>query len=301
MGGICSDSICPIPYSRHKTPLLEIIPPVAGSISGTRNLGVLDLADPPDSTLLKTSDQPSRDLLRQALGYRPPVRLALAESIAFGLLILVVAFSAVVVKELTSRDAAPTLAVIDPAGDLEAPTGPSLGPIVDGLGTAESVVPPPSAVEPVEEASFDENAETIIPERYETDTSIRYFNGRPVRPVRTIMMTVTAYSPDSRSCGDSADGITASLHDVYTNGFRLVAADTRLLPLGSMIKIPGYAGDQIVPVLDRGGKIKGTRLDVLFPTHEIAVRWGVKKLPVTIWQYADGKPADDWRKIRDSK
>jgi len=254
------------------------------------------------SSLVKNSDQPSRDLLRQALGYRPPVRLALAESIAFGLLILVVAFSAVVVKELTSRDAAPTLAVIDPAGDLEAPTGPSLGPIVTReLSPAETIVPPPSAVEPVEEASFDENTETIIPEGYETDTSIRYFNGRPVRPVRTIMMTVTAYSPDARSCGDSADGITASLHDVYTNGFRLVAADTRLLPLGSMIKIPGYGSDQIVPVLDRGGKIKGTRLDVLFPTHEIAIQWGVKKLPVTIWQYADGKPADDWRKIRDSK
>ncbi len=262
---------------------------------------------------MKNPSQPTRDLFRQALGYRPPVRLALAESIAFGLLILVVAFSAVVVKELTSREPAPALAVIDPAGDLESPTGFTLGPpwvgergglplgriVTRELDPADPVVPPTSAVEPVEEP--DSSDESVIPDGYEADTSIRYFNGRPVRPVRTILMTVTAYSPDWRSCGDSADGITASLHDVETNGFRLVAADTRLLPFGSMLKIPGYANDQIVPVLDRGGKIKGSRLDVLFATHEVAINWGVKKLPVTIWQYADGKPADDWRKIRDSK
>ncbi len=82
---------------------------------------------------------------------------------------------------------------------------------------------------------------------------------------------------------------------------------SRILPLGSMLTIPGYGGktaggtERIVPVLDRGGKIKGRRLDVLFPTHEEARAWGVKKLPVVVWEYADGKPADNWRKIRDSK
>jgi hypothetical protein len=39
---------------------------------------------------------------------------------------------------------------------------------------------------------------------------IRWYNGRPIRPVRIERMRVTAYSPDERSCGDSADGITAS-------------------------------------------------------------------------------------------
>lgn len=116
----------------------------------------------------------------------------------------------------------------------------------------------------------------------------RYFNGRPIRPVRTLTMTVTAYSPDERSCGKWADGITASLKSVWTNGMRLVAADTRLLPMGTMISVPGYAGGEVVPVLDRGGAIKGHRLDVLYPTHEIALRWGVRKIPVTVWEYADG-------------
>lgn len=134
--------------------------------------------------------------------------------------------------------------------------------------------------------------------KFAQDPSIRWFNGRPVRPARTINMTVTAYSPDHRSCGDSADGITATLHPVTTNGHALVAADPSVLPYGSMITVPGYDKDRIVPVLDCGGAIKGRRLDVLYPTHEQARQWGVQRLKVTVWEYADGKPAENPRKVR---
>jgi len=119
---------------------------------------------------------------------------------------------------------------------------------------------------------------------------VRYFDGRPIRPARTIWMTVTAYSPDERSCGKWADGRTATNHSVWTNAMRLVAADTRLLPFGSLVSVPGYADGEVVPVLDRGGAIKGRRLDVLYPTHQIARKWGVRRIPVVVWEYADGKP-----------
>ena len=124
------------------------------------------------------------------------------------------------------------------------------------------------------------------------DGAIRWFNGRPVRPVRTIEMKVTAYSPDARSCGTVADGITASGYSVWTNAMKLAAADTRLLPLGTLITVPGYDAGDVVPVLDRGGAIKGNRLDMLFPTHESALVWGVQELTVTVWEYADGEPND---------
>lgn len=132
------------------------------------------------------------------------------------------------------------------------------------------------------------------------DPDARFFDGRSVRPVQSIEMLVTAYSPDPRSCGHSADGITSSLHAVETNAFRLVAADTDILPLGSVISLAEYDGGNLVPVLDRGGAIKGRRLDVLFPTHEEAVEFGVKRCRVTVWAYADDG-GNDWRKIRDSK
>ncbi len=142
------------------------------------------------------------------------------------------------------------------------------------------------------------------------DPALRWFNARPVRPVRIIWMTVTAYSPDPRSCGDSADGITATLHSVTTNAHKLVAADPKLLAYGTILSVPGYAEilhgngkdavkePMLVPVLDCGSKIKGYRLDVLFPTHEEAIRWGRRLVPVTVWEYSDGKGAGNVRKDR---
>ena len=118
----------------------------------------------------------------------------------------------------------------------------------------------------------------------------RHFNGRPIVPVRTLRMRVTAYSPDERSCGRHADGITSSGYSVETNNGHMVAADARWFRFGSLISIPGYSDGQVVPVLDRGGAIKGNRLDVLYPTHERARQWGVQYLYVTEWAYADGLP-----------
>lgn len=142
------------------------------------------------------------------------------------------------------------------------------------------------------------------------DPALRWYNARPVRPTRIVWMTVTAYSPDPRSCGDSADGITATLHSVTTNAHRLVAADPKVMPYGTILSVPGYAmiahGEgagavkepTLVPVLDCGSKIKGYSLDVLFPTHEEAMKWGRQVLPVTVWEYADGQGAGNVRKDR---
>lgn len=126
----------------------------------------------------------------------------------------------------------------------------------------------------------------------------RWFDGRPVRPGGTIEMLVTAYSPDAASCGQFADGQTATLHSVITNAGQLVAADTRVLPYGSMLTIDGYASDEVVPVLDCGGAIKGNRLDLLFPTHAEALAWGVRRVDVVVWEYADGQPAPNPRRVR---
>ncbi len=140
--------------------------------------------------------------------------------------------------------------------------------------------------------------EIITEDSPEWGLSTRWFDGRPVRPARVVLMRVTAYSPDHRSCGEFADGQTATLHSVWTNGMQLVAADPKLLPYGTMLTVPGYAGGEIVPVLDCGGAIKGSRLDVLYATHERALQWGVQDLRVVVWEYADGQPAPNPRKVR---
>jgi 3D (Asp-Asp-Asp) domain-containing protein len=101
---------------------------------------------------------------------------------------------------------------------------------------------------------------------------------------RTIRMEVTAYCPCVKCCGPKAQGITASGKLVSHNGGRFVAADTTVLPFGTKLVIPGYAGDQAVEVADRGGAIKGNKLDLFFPTHEAALQWGRQSVDVTVIQ-----------------
>jgi 3D (Asp-Asp-Asp) domain-containing protein len=100
--------------------------------------------------------------------------------------------------------------------------------------------------------------------------------------LRTMIMEVTAYCPCVRCCGPRAQGLTASGRRVSFNGGRFVAADTRLLKFNTKLLIPGYADNSAVQVVDRGGAIKGNKLDVFFPTHEEARRWGRQKLLVTV-------------------
>ena len=97
---------------------------------------------------------------------------------------------------------------------------------------------------------------------------------------QTVQMRVTAYCPCSKCCGSYSDGITASGHKI-SQGDRFVAADRRY-PFGTEMIIPGYKNTQIVEVLDRGGAIRGNRLDVFFNSHQEALEWGVRYLDVEI-------------------
>lgn len=199
--------------------------------------------------------------------------------------------SAIVTKEAGS--APPLARVVLPVAAVD-PVAFDAAP----LPVSDPLVPV-AAVSPIKVADIDSEHASEIPEGAKVyPAGIRFFNGRPIRAVRTIRMKVTAYTPDADSCGDSADGLTATLHHVTTNDHRLVASDPRVLPYGSMISIPGYDDGNVVPVLDCGGAIKGNRLDVLYASNTQAKRWGVKYVDVVVWGYADGTPRDNPRKLR---
>ena len=99
---------------------------------------------------------------------------------------------------------------------------------------------------------------------------------------QTLLMEVTAYCPCKKCCGPDAAGITASGRLVSHNGGQFVAADTTVLPFGTKLVIPGYAGEEAVEVIDRGGAIKGNKLDLYFDSHDEALEWGRQMLDVTI-------------------
>ena len=99
---------------------------------------------------------------------------------------------------------------------------------------------------------------------------------------RVVRMEVTAYCPCKKCCGKNARGITASGLRVTHNSGLFVAADANVFDFHTKLKIPGYADGSAVPVLDRGGAIKGNKLDVFFPTHQEAKEWGRRMIDVTI-------------------
>lgn len=231
------------------------------------------------------------------LGYRRWLRPAV-HAVAVSVALTLVIGSAILAKE-ASVGLTPLVQVrtMDQTAAARVPTAPRPVAFTPLPIEAQPAAPAePEADQPAELADVPGGG--LAPADAGMDSEIRWFNGRPVRPARTLHMTVTAYSPDHRSCGIFADGKTATLHSVWTNAGALVAADTSILPFGSLVSVPGYDDGNIVPVLDRGGAIKGHRLDVLYPTHRIARKWGVQRLPVVVWEYADGLPPDNPRRLR---
>ena len=97
----------------------------------------------------------------------------------------------------------------------------------------------------------------------------------PQSPAQSELWRISAYCICSRCCGKWSDGITASGAKAVG---KLIAAPPEI-PFGTWIDIPGYG---YAEVLDRGGVIKGRRLDLLFSSHQEALHWGVQFLEIRL-------------------
>ena len=76
---------------------------------------------------------------------------------------------------------------------------------------------------------------------------------------------------------------TAGGKRIRANGAMFVAAGAGLLSFHTRLSVPGYYQGVPVPVYDRGGRIKGRRLDVFFHSHAEAKRWGARWLDVSVY------------------
>lgn len=124
---------------------------------------------------------------------------------------------------------------------------------------------------------------------------------RPPRGVKStlVRMTVTGYCDCGDCCGWERSwlrlgtpvysygpnkgkrkevGITASGTETRHG---TAAVDRRLFPFGTIFKIPGYG---YARAEDIGGAIKGNHIDLWFPSHDAALRWGRKTLTVEVWK-----------------
>jgi len=140
----------------------------------------------------------------------------------------------------------------------------------------------PEAIKPenTTKKQSDNSESNTEPPRFLPKGILRIAKARAGGEWQSIRMRVTAYCPCPKCCGQYSDGITACGHEIQP-GDTFVAADRRY-PFGTEMLIPGYSNGRAVKVLDRGGTIKGNRLDVFFTTHQEALEWGVKYLEVKV-------------------
>ncbi|MCK5850674.1 MAG: 3D domain-containing protein, partial [Kiritimatiellae bacterium] len=107
---------------------------------------------------------------------------------------------------------------------------------------------------------------------------------RGVKPTEKII-EATGYCKCGKCCGwhrkwgHAVDNVTGKRKKVgLTASGRIarrgtIAADTRKYPFGTVMFIEGYGYGRVE---DRGGAIKGNRIDLFFQNHRQALKWGRK-------------------------
>jgi 3D (Asp-Asp-Asp) domain-containing protein len=104
-------------------------------------------------------------------------------------------------------------------------------------------------------------------------------------------VTATGYTAGVESTGKSPDhpgyGITYSGVKVKRDLYSTVAADLNVFPIGTILWIPGYG---FGVVADKGGAIKGNKVDLYYETvADVYNEWGKKTLEVYVVEKGNGK------------
>lgn len=99
---------------------------------------------------------------------------------------------------------------------------------------------------------------------------------------KKIKIVATAYTSNCKGCtGKTYTGYDVH-HTVKYNGLNIIATDNNIIPLKSIVKIDTkYASFKAI-VLDRGGGIKGNKIDLLVDTYNNAIKFGRQNVVVTI-------------------
>lgn len=118
-------------------------------------------------------------------------------------------------------------------------------------------------------------APAVEPTRVEVPAQPNEFSRGSTQKVEHRVMRITAYT--SHDKGMNGQGITASCEPVV-EGITIAAPPD--IPFGSQIYIPSL--DKTYIVTDRGGAIKGNRLDLYMMKRSDALEFGVQDLEVWI-------------------
>jgi len=95
-------------------------------------------------------------------------------------------------------------------------------------------------------------------------------------PARVLVVRATGYSVSVEE--GTGDGITAT---GVRAGPGVAAVDTRVIPLGSRLRVEEYG---TAVAADTGDAVKGHRIDLCFASRGEALRWGVRTVRVVVYQ-----------------
>jgi 3D (Asp-Asp-Asp) domain-containing protein len=107
-------------------------------------------------------------------------------------------------------------------------------------------------------------------------------------PKKTVI--ATGYTAGYESTGKNEShpeyGITYSGVKVKRDLYSTVAADLSVFPIGTILFIPGYG---LGVVADKGGAIKGNKVDLYYETVEdVYNKWGKKEIDVYVIEQGNG-------------
>ncbi|MED4584216.1 3D domain-containing protein [Brevibacillus choshinensis] len=106
-----------------------------------------------------------------------------------------------------------------------------------------------------------------------------------------VRVVATGYYAGFESTGKNPShpsyGITYSGVKVRRDDYSTIAADLRIFPIGTVLYIPGYGYGVVA---DKGGAIRGHKIDLYFETkQDVFKQWGKKSLDVYVVRRGDGK------------
>jgi 3D (Asp-Asp-Asp) domain-containing protein len=107
-------------------------------------------------------------------------------------------------------------------------------------------------------------------------------------PSKTVI--ATGYTAGVESTGKDPGhheyGITYSGVEVRRDLYSTIAADLKIFPIGTILFIPGYGYGVVA---DKGGAIKGNKIDLYFETvDDVYNKWGKKEVKVYIIKEGNG-------------
>jgi 3D (Asp-Asp-Asp) domain-containing protein len=119
-----------------------------------------------------------------------------------------------------------------------------------------------------------------IPENEEAEPTSPIVESTPATPVEKPAEQAAPVPGETYSAtAYSLRGKTASGQSV---GRGLIAADPRLLPLGTRVRLDAGAWSGEYVVADTGGAIKGRKIDIWTPTSREAMQFGRRPVKLTV-------------------